>query len=901
MSLKRRLVFDNSVLIEWLGPIVFIATAFLAQPAPLELQINALHAATIAEEPAKNVFLPPDRHTLQKLLHAKLLLAKGLYSEAVENLGSILDSPEDYFFQYQQDQPIYRSLKSEAQRLIGQMPLEGRELYELQYGSQAKKLLETAVASPNLEFLQQVSRRYFHTQAGYEATFLLGLRQLDHGQALAGAYTLQRLIDHSTSRDQFEPALSLGAAMGWMQAGKPEKTREIMANFCQRRRQAKWKAEAERIPQFKNDSEAFDWLHQLVARQNISKNVQPNSWLIHGGNPQHNPVTVSGSPFLNLCWHMPLADDPLIQDVWDQKRRYYLEQEIPFLPNLHPLVVDDVLLMRTYKNLLAVDFNSGKRLWEAPADDFPEKLLLGENEANPLAESMAVLLSNRRSNNTNFGKLSSDGRLVFCIEDFDLSDGEKAFFGTTRQRLNIKTLSDPPTDNRLAAYDIHTGKLTWQLGGDTQEFGVRLPETFFLGPPLPLMGKLYVLAQRKSEIYLFVLNPANGTTCWSQQLAIVEDDAQMDSIRRCTGISPSYAAEILVCPTSSGALTAVDLASESLLWGFPYVRYNPVVGISMAAPLIFSSRPKSARLFRAAGGVCICESRVLAAPPDSDTLYCLNLTNGESYWNYKLQDEDVYVGCVAKGKVFLVGRHQVRALNLSDGKLAWDGRTVALPEGAMPSGQGFCAGDSYFLPLDSAEVAEINLTEGKLAHLYESRGGFVPGNLICCKGRVISQGNEGVDVFYQLDAAKNEVRRRLANDPSDAKGLCLQGEIFLESGNRVKAIDCFRRAYSANGDLHSRELLCDTLLEGLEKEFAVYRRHSDEIEHLLDNPGQRAAYLRLMAVGLQEEGDLASAFAHYLKLIDLESNKLPMETLSKTLSVRCDRGIIAEHVTVVLD
>ena len=42
------------------------------------------------------------------------------------------------------------------------------------------------------------------------------------------------------------------------------------------------------------------------------------------------------------------------------------------LPGLHPLVVDDVVLLRTYKNLLAVDFTSGKRLWEVPVDDSQE-------------------------------------------------------------------------------------------------------------------------------------------------------------------------------------------------------------------------------------------------------------------------------------------------------------------------------------------------------------------------------------------------------------------------------------------------------------------------------------------------------------------------------------------------
>jgi len=189
----------------------------------------------------------------------------------------------------------------------------------------------------------------------------------------------------------------------------------------------------------------------------------------------------------------------------------------------------------------------------------------------------------------------------------------------------------------------------------------------------------------------------------------------------------------------------------------------------------------------------------------------------------------------------------------------------------MPSGRGFMSGDRYFLPLDSAEVATIDLAEGKIIHLSKSRKGFVPGNLICYKGRVISQGYEGVDVFYQLDTATVEIQRRLAANPADADALCLQGEILLDAGKRPEAIDYFRRAYATDADPHSRELLRDALLEGLQQEFAAYRSQTAEIEQLLDDPSQQANYLRLMAAGLRQSGDLAAAFEACQKLIDLET------------------------------
>ena len=81
------------------------------------------------------IFFPADRTTLQRLSKAQELLELKRFGEAVRLLGDILDGPEDFFFQPKRDEPIHRSLKAEAQRLIGSLPAEGRDSYELQYGA----------------------------------------------------------------------------------------------------------------------------------------------------------------------------------------------------------------------------------------------------------------------------------------------------------------------------------------------------------------------------------------------------------------------------------------------------------------------------------------------------------------------------------------------------------------------------------------------------------------------------------------------------------------------------------------------------------------------------------------------------------------------------------------------
>ena len=60
---------------------------------------------------------------------------------------------------------------------------------------------------------------------------------------------------------------------------------------------------------------------------------------------------------------------------------------------------------------------------------------------------------------------------------------------------------------------------------------------YFLVPPLPLFGRLYVLAEIKGEIRLIVLDAKTGKLDWSQQLASPEDPNMIGSgFRRTTGV-----------------------------------------------------------------------------------------------------------------------------------------------------------------------------------------------------------------------------------------------------------------------------------------------------------------------------------------------------------------------------
>lgn len=856
------------------------------------------------EDAVERVFLPADRRTLKKLAESRKLISEGRFAEAVRNLDAILESPDDFFFEPDKNSGRSRGLKAEAQRLIGQMPREGCELYELQYGARARQMLNTALETGDAAQMSEVSRRYFHTRSGYEATFLLGLHHFDHGRPLAGALILQRLFDAGQSMEEFEPSLSLTSAACWLRAGMPDAARERLVSLRERHPSLRVAIAGREIPLFTDNSDAVDWLVRLIGTQPSATGTEADSWLMFRGDAARNATTAGSAPLLNLRWRVTSTDDPQAEKSLEQCQKWYSEFGSPTIPSVHPLAVGNVLLMRTMQNLLAVDLLTGKRLWEVPVDDPLEVVSGNAVDESRIRQAMnASGVGQRIWNDLTYGTFSSDGRYVFSVEDAGSESGASVLagqHGVLRIGGNARLVGNiilrggseggqTSLCNLLAARDIRTGKLKWQIGNSSGPGGQRQPNTYFLGPPLPLQGQLYVLAEIKSEIRLLALEAATGNLLWSQQLAAAEPDISQDPLRRWAGVSPSYADGILVCPTAAGAVVAVELATRSLLWGYAFGqdrdrhRQN-----SRMFPVTFGGDPTSTRWLD--DSVSISDGRVLATPGDSDWLYCISLIDGELLWKCARKD-DLYVACADRDKVVLVGRDAVRAIRMSDGKPAWEGRSIDLPENSSPSGRGFASGNRYYLPLTSAEVAAIDLSTAKIVQISKSRTGTVPGNLICFKDNIVSQGLEGVDAYYQLDAVSADVGRRLATNANDSTALSLQGEILLDGGKRAEAIAAFRRAYELTPEPRTRAMLRDSLLDGLRTEFAAYRDRTDEIERLLDDSSQRAAFLRAMAVGLRQAGESDTAFEWYQKLANLDPNQRPLDQISKGLVVRRDRWI----------
>jgi outer membrane protein assembly factor BamB/predicted negative regulator of RcsB-dependent stress response len=859
------------------------------------------------------IFFPADRATLQRLSKAQELLEQSRFAEAVRLLGDILDGPEDFFFQPKRDEPIHRSLKAEAQRLIGSLPAEGRQSYELLYGALARQKLDEAIASRDAAALAEVSRRFFHTKAGYEATFVLASHQFDHGHPLAAALSFRRL-QSAPGREAFEPILSVKMAICWLRAGMSDKAQEALAELPERYRAAPIQLAGKAVSLFRRDEQALSWLTQVAGAVSATPTDGADQWTMYRGSPSRNTASDGSSPLLSRRWGVPTADENggAVESMINQMRETVHEQGGTLLCSLHPLAVKDRVFMRSVGGLVAVDFATGKRVWRVPVDDSIRQLLepgsapnnLNQqsrlNNARALVNQAIAMgprwLSHRLWEDATYGTISSDGERVFCIEDLDEGfsgavDGRQIVLPNGRRIPQ----AGPRTFNRLAAYDIATeGKLKWEAGGPYGEPQSELAGSFFLGPPLPLADSVYALTELKGEIRLVALDSATGKLAWSQQLAVLETNWGMEQVRRASGVSPSYSDGVLVCPTSAGAVVALDMTTRSLLWGYQYSHSDGAqegirVGIIRQPPTPMNNAAAgrwSDATLTIAGG------RVLLTPLESNQLHCLNLLDGKLVWQ-KPREDGLYVGCVHNDKVLVVGRNSVRALALADGEPVWAEASLPLPVGAVPSGRGFYNGRRYHLPLSTAEVAAIDMDTGRIVARSKSRSGTVPGNLICYHGAVISQSIDIIERFDQRDDLWQQIAATIAENPNDPGALARRGELLLDEGDFRKAVDDLRRSFAVEPDPRTRELLVDALLEGLRVDFKSYSDQLAEIEQLIEQTQQRGAFLRLAATGWQSLGDATAAFAAYMRIAALDDKLDDLERVDHALSVRRDRWVQA--------
>ncbi|WP_437191889.1 outer membrane protein assembly factor BamB family protein [Planctomicrobium sp. SH527] len=828
--------------------------------------------------------LPRNPQLTEAYREVRELIDTGSITAGLETLQQLLEENGDFLV------PVPG--KSELQSfhsILEQLFINQNTEYERLFGPGARQQLTEARTNENIYQLENVVRRYEFTAAGAVALRELASLYQDQGSLGLSARYLERLARHPQTKDPlpvFQSAYKLLLANG-------DTTGADL--FLKRHPEAAFPNEA--------DKNAF--LAKIADNQKQATTEIPiYEWRMPFGNPQHLGKTALAPAFAAPQWTAELVHDTF--DFWlvdapevgqklgDDTRSLMnaLNQRIRSqsnnisMPAPSPLVVNDLVVTPGPGSVKAYNLQSGELVWNGLIIDETFEYLSkwsyapSETQDNAREDMRNLFAAVRGWRDLTSSSLSTDGQRVYAVTDCQL-------VGTTSpSRMMMNTQRHPllpQRSNRLIAYDLASeGKIVWPLGQQNTSVNAAFPketevrEIFFLGAPLPVQERLYVLGEERGQIQLFELDPATGTILWTIGLLNPDRDLVIDEARRLSGLTPAYSNGILICPTGEGTLSAVDPIKRQLLWTHFYS--SPLTLQQAQMTMSRAVRPQNIAVNQARdelladqrwfdSRVMITDEYVIFTPPDDNKLVILNLHNGERVHPKVIpRGQSLYAATMYHDHLVLVGRNEIATLNVSGGDALWK-RPIPIP---APSGRGLRMGDQFLQPIRTGEIAVIDLPSGRLLTRIPVGSGQVPGNLVAAKGQLLIQGATGLEVYRSLNSIEQEIAGRLKEDEKDSLALAYRGTLELQSGKLDAGLESLKNsADSKNAVTLAQSVLVWSVLDGLRTDFATYRTEAKKIQPRLQGVDQQLQFLKTFARGLQNANESQEAFSDYQRILQL--------------------------------
>ena len=910
---------------------------------------SVLPAREISAEDAADPFgLLSDKGAGQKLAAAAEYAQEKDWKNALRLLQFVLDGKPDTLTRIagQSGRPDrYVSACAEAERMLATLPAAGREVYQRTYGPRAAELLKQARGDKDAERLTQIVQHYLYTDAGAASLEELARHHYRAGQLHFAALGYAKLFEHLglarwTTEDLYH------ATIAFQRQSKP-----VLADLTRKQLLARSRDNVLDLGSRKLPAEEL--------RKEIDRTASPrptDDWPVYRGNAERSARGVGGPPFLVPLWRKAMLFDEEKENPESYRRireaeKLLRERKQPILTAFSPITVSvtrnekqvPLVIYKNYWGLVARSlkkashpggqFQAGDIFWASPSGWSLERLLHPHRDARKsqmmtdwlnfyvgqksrLGQKPEILFEN-----STVSTLSTDGQYVYAVEDLAVPPPSlrRFNFGFLLGGMNptsnfSQEVQDAISHNRLQAYSLATnGKLTWELG-DSYEKGP-LSDCYFLGPPLPFGGLLYILIERNQQFCLVCLDPeARGKVVFILPLATIAVPLKDDSFRRIWAAPLAYSDGILVCPTNSGIVLGVDLLSRSVVWACPYEAWYSAPKADESGILkpgwTFTPDGRTMRAlpppdhWRASAPV-ISDGMVVYAPPDALSLFCVSLRDGSLLWSRKKKDDELYLGGVYSGIVVIVGKGSVEGIRLASGESLWKLET------GMPSGQGIAAGEVYYVPLQESmrskepEICAIDMHKGRIIAHLKTRNKDVLGNLLFFQGQMLSVTPWEIAAYPDLQSKIGQINERLGRDANDPVGLTERGSLRRNKGELSGAIEDLRYALKNKPDRDTRHRARSLLFEALTELFRRDIRQADkdlkEYEELctVDLAGvegeerrarveeerrRREDYFLLVATLRESQGRLKDALRAYVDFASLG----PISADEPRRSVLCD-------------
>ena len=613
---------------------------------------------------------------------------------------------------------------------LSNLPAEADKLYQSASGGPADILLQRGRKNRDETVLRQLVDTYFATPQAAGALAFLGDLAFANGDFPEARLWWQLALRHPHSKSAKENASLQGKRLlGRLFAGRSEQARKELHAF------------RKEFPQESGHLAGTEGNLADILQTWIDKGSpdfwENEQWLSFAGNSQHNPTSER---------HLPeylLKDEP----TWSvQVSRPVSDTQA----NLHPLIIDNIVLYSDGLKVFAVDLLKGLRLAEVPGFE-PGKAakfshgntLLSANEKGicavlgqqhfpqekPVGGDKSILL---------FAEWKQDKRKGLTISWRATPD----IFGADRAVFQGNVLLD---DNRALATIVSRRGLKQVVSLACYQF--------------PSGDRLWL-----EDLYEFPFREESGAVA---NIPIL-----------------TSAGSLVIVTGNPGITLAIDKSSRKIRWALRY--------------------PSTSEVRSTASSCLYCDGQVVLAPADSDRLICLDAWAGDILWQRKNLQVSHILGCTSDA-VFLTTDEGLYGIDRKTGQTIWQQPDT----GVLPAdGRGFIFSDSILWPTQhsSHPVVQVNPQKG---FPFPPSGHALPaGNLTFVRGCLLSSGKNRIDAVIspKLLLRKRQLEAQLSESP---KNLFLLAQSEADAGLGIEALLHYRKAEQllSSSDVHDDELL----------------------------------------------------------------------------------------------
>jgi outer membrane protein assembly factor BamB len=601
-----------------------------------------------------------DGAVLAQLERVKAFLADRKWDEALETLNRIMEDSEGKLLGVAENRFV--GLREYCQMQIAALPPEALKLYRANIDPVSRKWYEEGIAEHDPRLLRKVVDQAFAGSWGDDALLALGDMAIESGDYTGARWHWERIIPHPQAAGQtatwpgypdtdIDPAaIRARLVLASILEGSAARARDELDQFKRLHGRASGRLGGMEV----NYAEALGKL--LSASASWPAGAHNFDWPTFAGSPARNAAAPQKLDFGSVAWRAPLpqavAPTPNVVETF--------APNVSALPSYHPVIVGDMALVNTCREILALRLSTGKPYWNrAEAAIFRDQL---DQSAADLALPSGTLGAPRFT-------LTVFGGKVY------------AYIGTGITSLAQGQSADVRPGHLVCLDLAAEGRLLWKIA----------PEQgwTFDGSPVADGAGVYVAMRRidiRPRAYVACFDPISGRMRWRQFVASAETPALG---RNCqiTHDLLTLAGDSIYFNTNLGAVAALGIDDGRIQWLRLYPRLRQGNLAQLAPNWLRDLNP------------CLYHQGVLyVAPADSPQIFAFDAQTGMILWQTGDQTEWALDLLGATDDYLIAGGKKLYWIGLKDEdrgriKRVW-------PEGNDKPGfgRGIISGDCILCP-----------------------------------------------------------------------------------------------------------------------------------------------------------------------------------------------------------